>query len=172
MATARSSLPARSPPDPLAPGSARDSSSHIAEYRSQFRPCRGSKPNFGATLTISFLAKADGYITPATNAFYAGQEEVINLANYPFPKGNEFWPVVSIGVGDTKRPSQSITFKMNARTAFYDVTGLLGFWDVAFSRLGDPTPPLVPGFPANVPLNVLPYTNWDGQISWPGVITS
>jgi hypothetical protein len=127
--------------------------------------------NNKAALTISFVAKADGYITPATSAFYAGQEEVINLANYPFPEGNEFWPVVSIGVGDTKRPSQSITFKMNARTAFYDVTGLLGFWDVAFSRLGDPSPPLVPGFPANVPLNVLPYTNWDGQISWPGVIT-
>jgi hypothetical protein len=97
--------------------------------------------NNKAALTISFVAKADGYITPATSAFYAGQEEVINLANYPFPEGDEFWPVVSIGVGDTKRPSQSITFKMNARTAFYDVTGLLGFWDVAFSRLGDPSPP-------------------------------
>ncbi|MFZ0494557.1 MAG: cholesterol oxidase substrate-binding domain-containing protein [Methylocella sp.] len=123
-----------------------------------------------AWVVMSFAAKADGYITSATGSLAIGQSDVINLAYYPFPEGLEFWPAVSVVGGDTKRPPQSITFKMNGRTAFYDVTGLLGNWDVKFSRLGDPSPPLVPGFPANIPLNVLPYNNWDNQISWPGIL--
>lgn len=122
-----------------------------------------------AWVVMSFAAIADGYTTSETSSLLIGQQDVIDLAYYPFPEGLEFLPAVAVGE-ITKSPSQSIAFKMNGRTAFYDVTGLLGSWDVDFSRLGEPSPPLVPGFPANIPLNVLPYNNWDGQISWPGIL--
>jgi hypothetical protein len=121
-----------------------------------------------AAIVMSFLAKSDGYTTAETGSLWLGQQDVIDLANYPFPEGLVFTPVVSAG-GDAKQPSQSITFSMNGRTAFYDVSGIFD-WEVSFSRLGEPSPPLVPGFPAQVPLNVLPYTNWDSAITWPGVL--
>lgn len=122
-----------------------------------------------AAVIMSFLAKSEGYTTEATGSLLVGQQDVIDLANYPFPEGLIFAPVVSVGEA-TQQPPQPITFKMNGRTAFYEVTGWLPSWDVSFSRLGEPSPPLVPGFPVNVPLNVLPYKNWDGQISWPGIL--
>ena len=123
-----------------------------------------------ALVVMSFAAKADGYMTPGTSPLLIGQQDVIDLAYYPFPEGLEFWPAVTVGE-DTQQPPQSIIFKMNGRTAFYDVTGSLFGWNVNFSRLGDPSPPIVPGFPANIPVNVLPYNNWDHAISWPGIIT-
>ncbi|NOT56583.1 MAG: hypothetical protein HOP18_18445 [Deltaproteobacteria bacterium] len=110
--------------------------------------------------TMSFAAKADGYVTPGTNTIWRGQQQVIDLAYYPFPEGLAFQPGVSVDADARKSPppSPSITFKMNGRTAFYAVTGTIWTWEVTFSSLGDPSgrPPL-PDFPARIPLNILPY---------------
>src|SRR5205085_8825146 len=66
----------------------------------------------------------------------------------------------------------SIVFKMNGRTAFFDVCGTLFDWQVSFNSLGSPTGrPVLPGFPADIPLNVLPYDNWDQEINSPAVLT-
>ena len=49
---------------------------------------------------------------------------------------------------------------------------LLGNWQVNFSALGDPSGrPSLPDFPVNIPLNMLPYSNWDQQINSPGILT-
>ena len=80
-----------------------------------------------AAVVMSFAAKADGYITPATNSIYIGQQQVIDLAYYPFPEDLEFLPDVSVEADTSSPPPPpSITFKMNGQTAFYDVTGLTG----------------------------------------------
>lgn len=124
-------------------------------------------------LSTWFAARsANGeYATPDTNTFYVNQQEAIDLATYSFPEGPGFRPYVAVVAGGERvAPAQSITFKMNGRTAFYSVTGPLGNWQVAFDHLGDPTPPLVPGFPANIPVNVVRYANWCRQITSPGVI--
>jgi len=127
----------------------------------------------GFSFVMSFAAKADGYITPSTENIEKGEQQVIDLAYFPFPEGLEFRPEVSVVLGTGQPPPPpSITFKMNGRTAFYDATGLAYDWQVAFRKLGDPSGrPSLPGFPANIPLNVLPYNNWDQQINSPGVLT-
>lgn len=124
---------------------------------------------------ISFAATADGYVTPETSAIKKGQQQVIELAYYPFPEGLAFLPDVYMKLTRRKLPPPPpppITFTMNGRTAFYDVTGTVQNWEVKFSTLGDPSGrPTLPGFPANIPLNVLPYNNWDHQINSPGILT-
>jgi FAD/FMN-containing dehydrogenase len=123
-----------------------------------------------AFVVMSFRAKADAYETPPSGDLLISQDETFDLAYFPFPEGPQFWPLVTVGE-DEKRPDQSIAFRMNSRTAYYGVSGFAGAWNINFDRLGDPTPPLVPGFPSNIPLNVLPYRNWDEEIVWPGVLT-
>lgn len=128
-----------------------------------------------AWVVMSFAAKADGYITHGTSSIAIGQQQVIDLAYYPFPEGLEFRPDVSVDA-DTRKspppPPSSITFKMNGRTAFYDVTGVTWNWEVKFSTLGQPSGrPSLPRFPAHIPLNVLPYNNWDHEINSPGLLT-
>jgi hypothetical protein len=128
-----------------------------------------------AWVVLSFAAKADGYVTPGTSSMAIRQQQVIDLAFFPFPQGLVFRPDVSVS-GDIRPspppPPPEITFAMNGRTAFYDVTGVTWNWTVSFSTLGDPSgrPPLA-GFPEHIPLNVLPYSNWDHQINSPGILT-
>jgi hypothetical protein len=99
---------------------------------------------------------------------------VIELAT-PFPEGLSFIPEVSMKLSRRKTPPPpppTITFKMNGRTALYDVTGSVQNWEVKFSTLDAPSGrPTLPGFPANIPLNILPYNNWDHQINSPGILT-
>ncbi|MDM0110879.1 cholesterol oxidase substrate-binding domain-containing protein [Variovorax sp. J22R133] len=125
--------------------------------------------------TMSFTARSDGFESPATGTIWRGQQQVIDLANYPVPEGLSFMPGVSIdadGRSHPPPPPAAITFKMNGRTAFYDVTGNVWTWEAVFNKLGDPSGrPTLPGFPADVPLNVLPYHNWDNQINSPGMLT-
>ncbi|MDD2661862.1 MAG: hypothetical protein PHY54_19630, partial [Methylococcales bacterium] len=125
--------------------------------------------------TMSFSAKSNGCITQGTSTIWKGQQQVIDLAYYPFPEGLDFLPDVSVD-GNTRSspppPPPSILFKMNGRTAFYDVTDAIWNWEVKFKTLGDPSGrPVLPGFPANIPLNVLPYHNWDNQINSPAILT-
>jgi FAD/FMN-containing dehydrogenase len=125
--------------------------------------------------TMSFTAKSDSFESPATSTIWRGQQQIIDLANDPIPEGQSFQPCVSIDADDRSEPPPppaGITFRMNGRTAFYHVTGTIWTWETQFSALGDPSGrPSLPGFPANVPLNVLPYHNWDNQISAAAVLT-
>ena len=128
-----------------------------------------------AWVVMSFDAQADGYSTPATGSMLIGQQQVIDLASFPFPEGLVFLPDVHVDADirpSPPPPPTPITFKMNGRTAFYDVSGYTFNWQVKFSSLGDPSGrPALPGFPANIPLNALPYSNWDRQINAPGILT-
>lgn len=124
--------------------------------------------------TMSFTAKSDSFESPSTGTIWRGQQQVIDLANYPIPEGLVFLPGVSIDADDRKPPPPPapITFKMNGQTAFYDVTGNIWTWEATFSKLGPSSGrPALPGFPASVPLNVLPYHNWDNQINSTGMLT-
>lgn len=125
--------------------------------------------------TMSFTARSADFESPATSTIWRGQQQVIDLANYSVPEGLPFLPCVSIDADGRNEPPPAppaITFRMNGRTAFYDVTGTIWTWEAQFSSLGDPSGrPVLPGFPANVPLNILPFHNWDSQIISAGTLT-
>lgn len=131
--------------------------------------------NNDAWVVMSFAAKSNGYLTPSTGSMAIGQQQVIDLGNFPLAEGLEFRPDVSVAGDQRHSPPPvppSIVFKMNGRTAFFDVSGNLFDWQVSFNTLGNPTGrPVLPGFPADIPLNVLPYDNWDQEINSPGVLT-
>ena len=128
-----------------------------------------------AWVVMSFAAKSDRAVTPFTSSMAIGQTQVIDLAYYPFQEGVAFWPDVSVSADIRPSPPPqppSIDFKMNGRTAYYQVSGFTFDWKVTYSKLGDPSGrPAVPGFPPSIPLNVLPYNNWDLTIQSPGVLT-
>jgi FAD/FMN-containing dehydrogenase len=128
-----------------------------------------------AWVVMTFAAKSAGLITAATGDMAIGQSQVIDLAYYPFREGVEFWPDVRVAADIRPSPPPlppGIVFKMNGRTAYYKVSGFTFNWTVAFDKLGEPSGrPALPGFPEDIPLNVLPYCNWDQTIQAPGVLT-
>lgn len=128
-----------------------------------------------AWVVMWFSAQSRGFSTPQTGSIYKSQTQVIDLADFAIQEGLIFGPDVVVE-GDIRSspppPPESITFKMNGRTALYDVSGLTWNWTVAFDSLGSPSGrPTLVGFPASIPLFVLTYDNWDGQIQSPGVLT-
>ena len=127
----------------------------------------------GFSFVMSFAARSDGFTTPATDFIKKGGQAVIDLAGYPIAEGVEFRPDASIVLGTGHpAPPPAITFKMNGQTAFYSATGLAYDWNVSFKKLDPPSGrPSLPDFPADIPLNLLAYTNWDRQITSPGVVT-
>jgi hypothetical protein len=130
---------------------------------------RVTNSNLG--VTISFAAKSDAFETPWTNQFY-NQSAVIDLANFPISEGLFFTPDVNVVAYTGKAPPSPppITFKMNGQTANYSVQGsAIWDWSVRYDSLDPPSGrPSVPGvFPADVPLNLLPYRKWFQDIKDP-----
>jgi hypothetical protein len=128
-----------------------------------------------AWVTLSFAAKSDTFETPWTGSLLMLQSLVIDLAPFPIPEGLVFTPDVNVS-GNTRKspppPPSPITFKMNGRTANYSVHEAIWNWTVTYDNLDAPSGrPSVPGFPADVPLNLLPYANWDQQIQAPSILT-
>jgi cholesterol oxidase-like protein/FAD binding domain-containing protein len=129
-----------------------------------------------AWVILSFAAKSDTFATPETDSLLISQSAVIDLATFPIPEGLVFTPDIKVS-GDIRPspppPPPPITFKMNGRTANYSVHDYTYNWTVTYDSLGAPSGrPSVPGvFPANVPLNLLPYANWDQQIEAPAILT-
>src|SRR6266498_367088 len=124
---------------------------------------------------LSFVAKGEGIETSQSETVPVLQTALIDLAYYPFKEGIALWPDVKVQadarIAPPPRPA-SITFVMNGRTAFYEVAGVTINWQTAFRTLGQPTDrPTLPGFPPDVPLNLVPYANWDRTIRSPGILT-
>src|SRR5438046_3247410 len=109
---------------------------------------------------LSFAAKGPGLETPQSATVPVLQTALIDLAYYPFKEGIGLSPTVAVRADGRRVPPpqpDSIKFVMNGRTAFYTVTGVTINWQTAFRALGEPTGrPALPGFPADVPLNLLP----------------
>lgn len=122
-----------------------------------------------AWVVMSFAARSDGFTTPQTDSMVIGKTDVIDLANYPIQQGLVFSPdvVVSADIRRSPPPApEPITFTMNGCTATYDVSGYTFDWTVAYQSLSAPSGrPTLAGFPDNIPLFVLPYDNWDQQIT-------
>jgi Cholesterol oxidase, substrate-binding/FAD binding domain len=130
------------------------------------------------SVELYFTAASAALTTPGT-AYFGGpvlpKTAIIDLANFPVAEVGVFTPVASV-LGDIRTspppPPPPITFKMNGRTANYNVNGYTFNWTVTYDSLSPPSGrPELPGFPAEVPLNLLPYVNWDQQIDAPAILT-
>jgi hypothetical protein len=128
-----------------------------------------------AWVILSFAARSDTFETPWTDSLAISQSAVIDLANFPIPEGLVFTPDVKVSADirpSPPPPPPPITFKMNGRTANYSVHDYTFNWTVTYDSLDAPSGrPSVSGFPADVPLNLLPYVNWDQQIEAAAVLT-
>jgi hypothetical protein len=128
-----------------------------------------------AAVEISFAAKGTGVTTRQTETTPVLHTAPIDLAYYPFKEGIELWPDVKVGADARTSPPprpESIKFTLNGRTAYYVVTGVTINWQTVFRTLSEPSGrPAAAAFPPDVPLNLLPYDNWDHTIHSPGVLT-
>jgi hypothetical protein len=124
-------------------------------------------------VVMSFIAKSGSMLTPSTSSISLWQSGLIDLASSPFPEQSVFLPDVSVewdARSSPPPPSDPIVFRMNGRTASYKLTGTLFTWTVSYQSIGQPTGrPSLPGFPAAIPLYLLPYSNWDQQIQYSNV---
>lgn len=128
---------------------------------------------------LTFTAQSDTFTTPATptfgGPFGADMFAVIDLASFPIAEGLTFAtnPKVELDIRKSPPPpAPPIVFKMNGRTARYSLDGYTSNWTLSYQTLDPPSGrPTLPGFPADVPLNLLPYVNWDHQIQTPSALT-
>ena len=128
-----------------------------------------------AGVALDFSASAGPYEqSPATNLLL-GQSATVELADLPFHAGATIRPLVVVTADARHSPPpepELVQLTMNGRTQHYTVHGTIWDWTVTAGALDPPTGrPNLPGFPTQVPLNLLPYRNWDRQIVRPGMLT-
>nr|HMQ37067.1 cholesterol oxidase substrate-binding domain-containing protein [Micropruina sp.] len=128
-----------------------------------------------AGVALDFSASVGPFqASPATNLLL-GQSATVELADLPFHAGATIRPLVVVTADARHSPPpepELVQLTMNGRTQHYTVHGTIWDWTVTAGALDPPTGrPDLPGFPAQVPLNLLPYRNWDRQIVRPGMLT-
>jgi hypothetical protein len=126
-------------------------------------------------VALSFAARSGTLATPQSGTLDVWQSATFDLASFPFPEGLAFLPDVQVS-GDARRSPppepEPIVFTMNGQTAHFEVSGTIWNWTVANGALDPPSGrPNVAGFPAQVPLYILPFSNWDQQIQAPTALT-
>ena len=128
-----------------------------------------------AGVALDFSASVGPFqASPATNLLL-GPSATVELADLPFHAGATIRPLVVVTADARHSPPpepELVQLTMNGRTQHYTVHGTIWDWTVTAGALDPPTGrPNLPGFPAQVPLNLLPYRNWDRQIVRPGMLT-
>ena len=128
-----------------------------------------------AGVALDFSAGAGPFEQSPATHLLLGQYATVDLAGLPWPEGATVQPMVVVDAddrGSPPPPPEAVQLTMNGRTAHYSVHGTIWDWTVTAGALDPPTPPpSLPGFPAQVPLNLLAYRNWDHQILRPGMLT-
>jgi hypothetical protein len=124
-----------------------------------------------AAFVMSFQAAWNSGISESTDNYPVLQSQTIDLAATSFPEGIEVWPVVSAVLGKTQEANTPVTFKLNEKTAVYNVTGTTQDYSITFVEVKDGTSESPPGFPAQIPINRVPFKNWSGSIDLPLVWT-
>lgn len=128
-----------------------------------------------AGVALDFSASAGPFEQSPASNLLLGQSATVELAGLPFHAGATIRPFVVVS-GDARHSPppepEAVQLTMNGRTQHYTVHGTIWDWTVTAGALDPPTGrPDLPGFPAQVPLNLLPYQNWDHQIVRPGMLT-
>ena len=128
-----------------------------------------------AWVILDCTVSAGPYQESPSSHLLRGDSATVDLAGLPWPEGAVVAPVVAVEADirpHPPTPPEPVQLTMNGRTAHYEVSGYTYNWTVTAGALDPPTPPPnLPGFPAQVPLNLLPYRNWDRQIANPGLLT-
>lgn len=128
-----------------------------------------------AWVILDCSVSAGPYRLSASSHLLRGDSATVDLAGLPWPEGAVVLPVVEVEADirhSPPPPPEPVQLTMNGCTAHYDVTGYTYNWTVTAGAVDPPTPPpVLPGFPAQVPLNLLPYRNWDRQIVRAGILT-
>ena len=125
--------------------------------------------------TLDFNASAGTYANSPASTLMLGQSATVDLAGLPFAEGATIRPNVVVA-GDARHSPppdpELVQLTMNGRTAHYSTKGTVWDWTVTAGALDPPTArPALAGFPAQVPLNLLPYRNWDHQIERASMLT-
>lgn len=128
-----------------------------------------------AWVILDWTVSAGTYRQTASINLTRSHSATVDLAGQPWAEGTIVTPDVVVEA-DLRRqpppPPEPVQLTMNGRTAHYEVTGYTYDWTVNAGAVDPPTPPpVLPGFPSSVPLNLLPYSNWDRQIVLPPTLT-
>lgn len=119
-----------------------------------------------SAFVMSFKLSKGELSTDSTNAYPVLQSRIKDLAASTFEVGATAWPVVAARAGKTLAASQQLVFALNGMTAVYEVHGTAQDFEVRFLRLeAAQAAPLLAGFPPDIPLNLVPYGNWDGTVT-------
>ena len=128
-----------------------------------------------AGVALDFSASAGPFRESPSSHLLLWQSATVELAELPFHEGATIRPLVVVD-GDARHSPppdpELVQLTMNGRTQHYTVHGTVWDWTITAGTLDPPTGrPNLPGFPAQVPLNLLAYRNWDRQIVRPPMLT-
>lgn len=124
-----------------------------------------------AWFVMSFCVTDGSNLTPSTSDFPVLQSGTIDLASSTFAEGSAVWPIVSAVLGKTQPSPDQVTFAMNDKIAVYEVTGTTLNYSVKFVGIVDGKDNRPAGFPAQIPINSVPFINWAETIDVPAIWT-
>jgi len=125
---------------------------------------------FGSGIVFSFNVTDGENATRNTDPFPVLESRTIDLAASTFPVETIIWPTVTVCLlglpgGQTVAATEQFSFALNGKTAVYEVWGAA--WDpkIKFLEIQEAHHSArPPGFPADIPVNSVPFQNWDRTI--------
>lgn len=124
-----------------------------------------------AWFVMSFKTANPERMTDATANFPISQSATIDLAASTYAEGDTVWPVVSAVLGKTQAAEHQLKFSMNQKTAVYKVTGTTLNYKIELVEIKDGSSSSPADFPADIPVNKVPFKNWSGSIDLPSIWT-
>lgn len=116
---------------------------------------------------MSFLVSDRMFQTSPTNQALPLASETIDLAGTTFAAGKPLSVVLNPLLGLAVTAAEQVVLGFNGRTAVFTAKGGPLNASIVLTKIEEPTAPLPtpPDWPAGIPVNNLPFANWDGTIA-------
>lgn len=121
--------------------------------------------NHGLFVMNFVVTNGEFLSNPTAEALPLGSQ-TINLAATTFGVGNAIAPIINPILGKKVTATDQVTLALNGRTAVYTAKGDAGNATISLTRVEEAGPVQTPpNWPAGIPVNNVPFGNWDGTIT-------
>lgn len=123
--------------------------------------------NNGWYLGSFLVTNGEFQSSPTPDMWPLRGSQTINMAATTFGVGEALSVVLSPVLGSGVTAAEQVSLALNGRTAVYTASGDVAHAAIVLTRIEEPSGPAKtpPSWPSGIPVNNVPFANWDGTIA-------